>query len=194
MNAEEKLNVFGSEVATIKSGTFREMAREGIKTLPDYFFIIPASSTGKYHPDYSLGEGGLVRHVKGVVRIALELFHMDMFNFTDEEKDLMLVAILLHDGWKNGTNGSTYTVTEHPLVAVDMIKENSNMALFVGKDQIDFVCHCISTHMGQWRKDYKTSEIVLPEMQTKYQKFVHLCDYLGSRKCLEMNFNVPMTR
>ena len=28
----------------------------------------------------------------------------------------------------------------------------------------------------------KSKKVVLPEMKTKEQKFVHLCDYLASRK------------
>ena len=30
--------------------------------VPDYFWVMPASSTGKYHPDQDAGVGGLVRH------------------------------------------------------------------------------------------------------------------------------------
>jgi uncharacterized protein YbgA (DUF1722 family) len=48
--------------------------------------------------------------------------------------------------------------------------------------------------MGQWIYDYKTGEKVLDAPQTKLEKFVHLCDYLASRKCLEMNFDVDVRR
>ena len=41
--------------------------------------------------------------------------------------------------------------------------------------------------MGPWTKDYKGNE-VLPKPVNKYQKFVHMCDYLASRKFLNINF------
>ena len=46
-----------------------------IEMLPDYFFHEAASSTGKYHPKYALGDGGLLRHTKAAVRIAYELLN-----------------------------------------------------------------------------------------------------------------------
>ena len=55
--------------------------------LPDYFFSVSASSTGKYHPSFSLGNGGLLRHTKVVVKIAYELLAIDD-RFTDNDKDL----------------------------------------------------------------------------------------------------------
>ena len=46
-----------------------------IELLPNYFFEVPASSTGKYHPEFALGDGGLIRHTKVAVRIAYELLN-----------------------------------------------------------------------------------------------------------------------
>ena len=42
--------------------------------------------------------------------------------------------------------------------------------------------------MGSWTKDYNGVE-VLEKPKTKYQNFVHMCDYLASRKCLLVPFN-----
>ena len=70
----EKINMFQREINYIKTERYRENIKKLISCLPDYFFEIPASSTGKYHPNYALGEGGLVRHTKVAVRIAYELF------------------------------------------------------------------------------------------------------------------------
>jgi len=40
---------------------------------PDYFWTVPCSTSGKYHPQISLGEGGLVRHTKLAVWWGLHL-------------------------------------------------------------------------------------------------------------------------
>lgn len=52
----------------------------------------------------------------------------------------------------------------------------------------------IETHMGRWTKDYKSSREVLQKPSTGMQNFVHQCDYLASRKCLEFNFDVELSQ
>ena len=42
--------------------------------------------------------------------------------------------------------------------------------------------------MGPWTKDHDGNE-VLEAPHTKYQNFVHMCDYLASRKFLEVPFD-----
>ena len=41
--------------------------------------------------------------------------------------------------------------------------------------------------MGPWTTDYKGNEI-LEKPKDKYQRFVHMCDYLSSRKFLDIKF------
>ena len=50
--------------------------------------------------------------------------------------------------------------------------------------------NAINSHMGKWNTDYRTKAIVLPTPKSKVDRFVHLADYLASRKCLEFNFDV----
>ena len=50
-------------------------------------------------------------------------------------------------------------------------------------EEIEFICDAIKTHMGPFTTDYHGVE-VLEKPKTKYQNFVHLCDYLASRKCI----------
>ena len=51
-----------------------------------------------------------------------------------------------------------------------------------------FLGDVIKTHMGVWTTDYNGNE-VLEKPKTKYQNFVHMCDYLASRKCLLVPFD-----
>ena len=53
---------------TFVNNDIKEFAVELLNTLPDYVWHVGASSTGKYHPEYSLGDGGLMRHQVAVVR------------------------------------------------------------------------------------------------------------------------------
>ena len=173
-----------------------------ISMLPDYFFVVPASSTGKYHPEYSLGEGGLARHTKSAVLFAKTLLDLEMFDeqwngdsdipwtvkFTDKEKDIIITALLLHDGVKHGLEGGRYSVATHPTDMVEFIKNSKSIKL-IDEYTMSKLCDCIASHMGEFNKDYKTQAEILPKPITSMEKFVHLCDYLSSRKFIEINFN-----
>ena len=181
--------MFQTEIGYIKNPKYAENIGIIIDLLPDYFFEVPASSTGKYHPKFSLGEGGLVRHTKSAVRIAHELLENNsLFNtFTSDEKDMMIAALLVHDGLKSGLVKSEYTVFEHPLLMSKFIQDNRSK-LTLDDSEIELICSVIETHMGEWTRDYKGNE-VLEKPKTKYQKFVHMCDFLSSRKFLNIEFD-----
>lgn len=180
--------IFNKEIKYIKNERIKNSLITMLDKLPSYFYEVPASSTGKYHPEFSLGKGGLVRHTKAAVRIAIELF-MDesLNNFTDDEKDLIIMALTLHDGLKSGLVKSEYTAFEHPILVADYIRDNKK-DLELTDEEINFVCDAIITHMGPWTKNYKGEEVLSPP-ETKYQRFVHMCDFLASRKVINVEFN-----
>ena len=184
-----KSDVFKKELAYIKNDSIRNDAKTLIEDLPDYFFDVPASSTGKYHPKYALGKGGLVRHTKAACRIAYELLINPCIGekYTSDERDLMILALLLHDGLKSGIEKSEYTKFDHPILAAEFVCDHMD-EINLSDEEIDFVSDCIKTHMGPWIKDYDGNE-VLERPRTKYQNFVHMCDYLASRKFLEVEFD-----
>ena len=181
---------FENEISWIHSKSIQQFANYCIDNLPDYFFTVPASSSGKYHPSYALGDGGLVRHTKAAVAVAHELFNLEMFQkqFSDTEQDLILLSLILHDGKKQGGGNGKHTVFEHPLYAADFVKECNFECSKLTDEQEQIVRNAISSHMGQWNTA-RNSRTVLPKPADKIQKFVHMCDYLASRKFLEVNFD-----
>lgn len=184
-----KVEVFNKEYTYIKNKKYVDNLKIMVDLLPNYFFSVPASSTGKYHPEFSLGDGGLVRHTKFAVRIAHELYSDEAITgkFNDNEKDLMIFALILHDGLKSGLIKEEYTKVDHPILVSNYIKENKDK-LTLTDNEIEFICNVIESHMGPWNKDYKGNE-VLPKPVNKYQRFVHMCDFLASRKFLNTKFN-----
>lgn len=192
INSEFKVSVFNKQLGYVKDPKIKAFAEKAIGMLPDYFFEVAASSTGKYHPAYALGNGGLVRHTKAAVEIANEMYRMEMYDrvYSAEQKDLMLVALMLHDGWKHGPDATAgkYTVAEHPTVCADWIKAAPELTEMLTPEQIDFLCGCIASHMGQWCTDYKSGRQILPKPATPAQKYVHMADYLASRKFLLFDF------
>lgn len=180
-----KTDYFKQEIDYIKDKDIKESLCIMINKIPDYFFKIEAASTGKYHPSYACGEGGLLRHTKAVVRIAYELF--GIYKFDERKKDLIIFSCIMHDSLKKGLNEATYTLWEHPLIAANFVKSNRN-SLKLSDEDISFVCACISSHMGKFNVS-KYSNIILPLPCTPEQKFVHMCDYLASRKVIEIQFD-----
>lgn len=189
-----RLDIFKTEISYILNPKIKEFTEKALNNLPEYFFSIPASSSGKFHPKYALGEGGLVLHTQAAVRIAVELFRVDIFKYTEDEKDIIISSLILHDGCKSGLDNSSHTVTEHPLIVANMLKTNIEVNSCIDESTLNMIIGNIETHMGQWQFDYKLKKKVLPKPKTKIQNFVHWCDYLASRKCLEFNFDVKIVR
>lgn len=184
-----KKEVFKTEINYLKNITYRKNVQTLIELVPDYFFIIPAASTGKYHPQFAQGEAGLVRHTKAALKIAKDILSLEYMNniFTNDEKDLLLIAIMFHDTHKLGVPKEKYTRFDHPLLAASFIKDNQDKTTFTDKE-INIITKTISSHMGQWNTN-SYSNITLPKPNDKYEFFVHMCDFLSSKKYLDVKFD-----
>ena len=86
-------DIFNVELNRFKNSNVRESTEAVLDMIPDYFYEIPASPSGKYHLAFSLGEGGLVRHVKVAMRVLEELFRDTAFGeYGDYTKDLIRIV------------------------------------------------------------------------------------------------------
>ncbi len=186
-----KHDEFKIELSYIKDDRIRKSCETILDILPDYFYEIPASSTGKYHPSFSLGKGGLVRHVKVATRIANDLFEDPSFKskYTRNEKDIMLMTLILHDSLKSGLNHDKYTAFNHPILISNFVNDNKDK-IELTDEELKMFRECVESHMGgfPWNVNSYTNE-ELPEPKNKFQVFVHMCDYLSSRKYLDVKFN-----
>jgi hypothetical protein len=197
---EDKLKLFEKELNYIKNPNIKEFTTQILLRLPDYFFHIGASSTGKYHSQVCLGEGGCVRHTQMNVMFAIDLMNLEMLKYTDIQKDIVISTLILHDGLKHGFeeengNYSKYTVVDHPLLIIKFINQQKDLISILDKTILNEILLCLGTHMGEWNTDYKTKKEILPKPNSKLQNFVHLCDYLGSRKYIkDFDFDVKITR
>lgn len=189
---EQQNNMVSPILATIVNEDIREFARVLVEGFPNYIWEVGASSTAKFHPSYALGELGLMRHQIAVVRFLNFFFELEQYNtqFTSREIDLMRVSCLVHDGRKSGEQNdyekSKYTRFDHPLQMANIVR--SYEGKYLNHEELEFIAHCIESHMGQFNTD-KRSSIVLPKPCDDAQKFVHLADYLASRKDLTMAFD-----
>lgn len=173
---------FENELKLIKSEYIRLNTAKAIVDIPEEFFKAPASSTGKYHPEYCLGEGGLYRHTRAAVAIAQELFQMECYGglWSDDEKDYIIAALILHDTRKSGDPWERHTRNDHPLLAARALWADRTLGTVFCQN----VTNLIASHMGQWNKIQ--DDLYLPKPKIKAEQFVHLCDYLASRKIIEV--------
>ncbi len=190
---EQQKKIVEPILSTIKNDDIREFAEVLLDGLPDYIWHVGASSTGKYHPAYSLGEAGLMRHLIAATRFLNFLLELEQYNtkFNDREMDLMRVGILTHDGRKSGSqedyDKSKFTKFDHPIQMANVVRGYKGK--YLTPNAIEFIAECIESHMGQWNTD-KKSNTVLPKPASMAQELIHLADYLASRKDLTMAFDI----
>lgn len=184
----KKVEKFKNEINYIQDTNIRKDLRKMISLLPEYFFEIPASNSDQA-PELSKGEGGLVRHTKATAKIAHELLedNINGMMFKDKDKDLIIMAIILHDGLKNGLKDLHQTQFDHPLLMSKFIMDNRNK-LSLDVDDIRKICSMIESHMGENTKDPITNKEILPKPRTAEQKFFYLCHSLASSPFLSIKF------
>lgn len=184
---------FEKEIKLFNDDKFRTFARYVLTKAPDYFFTVSAAT--KYYPSYCLSEEGLVNHTIATIKLAhtLSVIH----NLTDEEHDVLLMASLMHDFYKFGTEGvieDDYALFEHPLLCTEEFQKIFDNEYEELNTDIKYVYNmywsdisaCIKSHKGQWNtKEGKDTK--LPKPKTKLQKLLHECNYLASRGYININ-------
>lgn len=174
--------LFERELNLIQFEDYRNFIRDYLdEATPNYFWEVGASSSGKFHPVFSQGVGGLVRHTKAVVMFAEELLRMSSYSFmSDEYKDYVIMACIVHDTCKYGVK--EYDKKEYPAHAV-------NAANNVVEYWDEYFCgdsHCpellylaIKSHMGQWSEKNDRPF-------TQIDRCVHMADYIASRPFIDI--------
>lgn len=70
METNIRLQFFVNELNDINDQKLKTFAIKLLTEAPDYFFTVPASSSGKYHPYFAREENDLVKHTRCVVFFA----------------------------------------------------------------------------------------------------------------------------
>ena len=163
------------------------------KAVKSYFWTLPASSTGKYHPETSKGVGGLVRHTLLACNIADSLMRMNQYENMKRIRYSVIAALLVHDSQKYGVNEGPqpFCCHDHPILAAEQLKYFFYFIYPLEAQQpqvseawVNDIAEAVSRHMGQWTTSTRSS-VVLQEPETDFQKFVHLCDYLSGQTYMQ---------
>ena len=190
MTNEDKIALFQKEIDYLNGEDFKEFVRKAITLLPNYFFEVPASSSGQFHSALESGFGGLVYHTKAVAKMANYLVNLQQYqsNLNEVERDCIICAALLHDcikhGWENKTG---YSVHDHPVLAGEFVKTDERLDGILSEELRVIIGDAISSHSGEWTTS-KRSKIILPSPQNLLQELVHLSDYVASRSDIHILF------
>ena len=163
-------------VASITDADLRHFTNESLGKAPELFWTLPASSSGKHHPEQSNGEGGLVRHILACLYFLKEF--TAMYDLTQPEVDIITSALILHDIGKaiaepHDCTAVRFLVWQLPPNPSDMLKDTIS---------------CVRWHMGRWSTgstdclSYERGNKIFPDHFSKLEAITHLCDYAASRK------------
>ena len=183
------IELLADELAMIRSTDIREFTEMVLSKVPEYFWRVPSSSTGKYHPPQSNGPGGLVRHTQAVVYFADKL--CDVFQVIGKERDATLAGCILHDILKYGDPKEMHTTKTHDFDSAVFVQS----LIDSGDPQPwhNTLLGVIAWHMGRWtvyQKGRKRRKI-FPEDYTKPELIGHLADVISARKNVSLSHIEP---
>lgn len=194
-------SVFLKEIETIESSEIRTFTREILMhCTPDYFWEMPASTSGKYHNPDESADGTLARkHVKRVFNLAKCIMaSLGWFSHTgdrlkDERKydhDVILSACLLHDilrcgfaGRERKKGGKVGTDALHPYYVREVAKWHK-----IGETRVynyeffDDIMKAVEGHYGYWSSVQASANL---ENAQSREFIVCMADYIASRKTSE---------
>ena len=188
--------IFRKELNSIHDSNIKQFVIDCFdKLCPDYFWTCPCSTTGKYHPQVSLGVGGLVRHTKLAVWWGIELSRALCTSSGLKDIPLLVLqneiiaTLLLHDMIKNGKglNAKGYPFDRgvtgtHGVTLAQKIAVHPDTYLD-NDDSFYRIVEGIGGHMGIWTTDptCKPNNIPSPDRRA-FAQLIHLADYCASRK------------
>lgn len=160
----------------IETSSIKEFLYKGIDTLPDDFWTRPTSSSGSHHPPESNTEpmGILVHSVKActIAKVLMPFFGVD----EQIDKDMIITALLLHDGFKGGIGKWDGMIPEHAYLASSILVKIDLEPKYI-KDKL---LKAIRTHMSRFGRPFSVvDEFLFPE---KVQLIVALSDMVASGK------------
>jgi len=202
LTPEQKVAMFETEINYIRDPLIKDFAISIVKELPSYFFEIPASSSGKYHPEYARKKsgGGLHLHTVVAIKNAIEGFKSETRKLSEIQKDLAIAVLLVHDGFKSGLaeEKTKFTAPDHAVISAKFFKESEKINKMLPKDLFEMFLRGLARHMGKWNTstDYDTNitRVVAKVPETDFEIFISECDYTASRKHNEVNFDEPIIR
>lgn len=172
-----KSKLFEREIKLIMDYSLQDFVRYYLdKCVGDWFWKSGSSASGRFHPEFTHGEGGLVRHTRAVAMVCEEMLRLNVYAYMrDEYKDYARVACLLHDTCKYGTSDTEdkSCYAQHGDLAAENVKHE--WEAYFNEPAPELLLMAIRSHMGQWTEPKENRPF------TNIDRLVHLADYIASR-------------
>ena len=176
----------------ITSPGIKRFTRNFLARVPEQFWEVPSSSSGKYHPPEDQGPGGLVRHViKGLEVVVSEA---RLAQLTPREQNQALSAFTLHDTFKNGVPWGENTDYTHGIIAAEQILASPCR---INLQDREAIAGAVRYHMSRWSylvDPWKKESFTRRELQgsldelaralyspSRIERVVQIADYWASR-------------
>lgn len=185
----DKIKVFEELLNKFETDEIRDYCADMIKQIPDYIFVIPSSTSFKYHNKTQCQPHGQIFHILMFAEIMNYVLGLEYVKekTNERQRDCLRCTPIFHDAIKCGLNGSQYTVHEHPMLAGKWIKE-TKVSHDIDDETKSYIARLCESHSGEWTSTNR-SNVVLPKPENIEQFFVHMCDYLSSRSNLDMDYS-----
>ena len=172
-----------------------------LSDIPQKFWEVPSSSTGKYHPPENNEDGGLIKHTLKLVQVAAELMRFfedksegekssNKISVKGEDNpyllDHFIAAGILHDAYKYGLDWEKkYTTREHASDSAKIVKIASRQERTpdIDPDDIEKICKLVECHMSRWSYPDPAPA------KNKAELLIQLADYIAARKTI--SFTLP---
>lgn len=175
--------IFAPELSKIEDEDVLKILDNVFKEVKEQHKLLPASSSGKYHPKCDLGAGGLVRHSKIVFQFMDEIIRATPA--LKNESSELLAAALLHDLCKYPVEGDyEHSSFTHPIDMSELIKKANFRNSKAGT-----IARLVSTHMGIWNTFKLYPDVKLPTPSAFDEIALHYADYFASRQYLDFQFD-----
>jgi len=135
----------------VKDEDLRNFTILCLDRLPEYFWIKPSSSTGKYHPREEHLPGGLALHTARAFDVGERISSSMLPNCNP---DIIRVSLLLHDCARYGVDKvpSVHSLNNHAELGAEWVEKIGKEIGLVEKypEILESICKCIWSHMGRW--------------------------------------------
>lgn len=187
MTDEQKVSVFQPLLDRFETDEMRLYCQDMIKQIPNYIFDMPSSTSGKHHNATQCQQHGQIYHIimfSEVLNYLLALkCNQEKFK-SPQQRDAMRCVPIFHDALKCGTEGSSFTVHEHPMLAGTWVRE-ALVEHDIDNRAKEAIARMCERHSGEWTTS-KRSQVVLPEPENEMERMIHMCDILSSRNNIDM--------
>jgi hypothetical protein len=173
-------HIFDNVLNNINSDVIRKFTVNVLSACDPILEKIPASSSGKYHPEECCKEGGLLIHIQRACYFGNMFIKSCNMDKLDIKGDIILSALLLHDIAKKEHYPKYTDYVNHPIIGANMLDP------FKGElsDPIfNAIKSCVIRHMGPFTPQ---SHKVPLNKYNMLELIVYQSDYLASQKTIEI--------